>query len=248
VLIFFSLCRSATKRRIDDGRIQSTASPDVQADSDVDDESAEHAAVVRHGAVEHEQRGVDADDDADDGHLVDHHRDEDNEEAMADDNDDNDDNDDDDDNDDASADKEEEEEEEEDNDDDEDDEDDDNDEEEDGEPSLENLDAPLFQKIMAYLPLKDVLSVGEASHTLRVRAASNSLWLLMIERSACSRCLRCFRWALTVDEKHTPSDTEQFYKQFFAIKYLRCVDVGERRSYVAKTMTKRCVFCSERAQ
>jgi hypothetical protein len=217
----------------------------VQVDSDVDDESAEHAAVVRHDAVEHEQRGVDADDDVDDGHHVDHQRDEDNEEAMADDDDDDNDDNDNDDNGDASAD--EEEDNEDDNDDDENDEDD-NDDEEDGEPSLENLDAPLFQKIMAYLPLKDVLSVGEASHTLRVRAASNSLWLLMIERSACSRCLRCFRWALTVDEKHTPSDTEQFYKQFFAIKYLRCVDVGERRSYVAKTMTKRCVFCSERAQ
>jgi hypothetical protein len=53
----------------------------------------------------------------------------------------------------------------------------DDDDDLDVEPCLSNLKAPLFEKIMSYLPLKDVLSVGEASTTLRVRATSNSLWL-----------------------------------------------------------------------
>jgi hypothetical protein len=235
---------ATTATTSDFGRIADVNQNDNDNSNNNDDDDGDD-----HGDVDDHVGDDDGDDDNGAAVLTNEHNDDDDDDGGDHDDDDDDDGDDDDENVD-------------------DDDDDDDIQGEDAEPSLSNLKPMLFEKIMSYLPLKDVLSVGEASTTLRVRATSNTLWLALIERAgvfisflcffflfflltffflACARCVRCFRWARTVDEKYEPGDSEQFYKQFFALKYLRCIDVGDRRVYVAKTMSKRCVFCSERA-
>jgi hypothetical protein len=144
------------------GRRRREDDDDYDDDDDVDDNNNDDNDID----VNEHHRDTD-----DDDHFVDDTRDE---------NDDDDDGDDDDDEEDGNG-----------SDADDADADDDDDGDLDGEPCLSNLKAPLFEKIMSYLPLKDVLAVGEASTTLRVRATSNSLWLGLIERAGTMPLTRC---------------------------------------------------------